>query len=243
MTRKTNNNSAFSEMQFDEDDDDTNDPDYNPIADANFEEIDDSYESSNSKLVGISYATKRKVEDIWQELVDSDRKVLNDSSKRHLPINIDSITTTTKVSKKKIDKNERILASIFGATEARIMLKKPIESQSQNTLKDSKSSSITETARESLREAVKNLKKKQKVTEVRKFAGQEVTVEKTIIDNSNKSVSKSLGSNTTSSLDAVLDTIKGPKSISTVGKSAMDWENYKESEGLQDELSVAQKEG
>lgn len=46
-----------------------------------------------------------------------------------------------------------------------------------------------------------------------------------------------------SALDSVLDTMKGPKTVSTVAKSNFDWETYKEKEGLEDELSAASKEG
>jgi len=44
-------------------------------------------------------------------------------------------------------------------------------------------------------------------------------------------------------LDGVLDSIKGPKTVSTVSKSSMDWDTYKEKEGLEDELSKAAKDG
>eukprot|EP01035_Chromulina_nebulosa_P018523 gene18523-24241_t len=44
-------------------------------------------------------------------------------------------------------------------------------------------------------------------------------------------------------LDAVLDSIKGPKVISTITKSSIDWSNYKEKEGLEDELAVSAKDG
>ena len=47
----------------------------------------------------------------------------------------------------------------------------------------------------------------------------------------------------TSALDSVLDTMKGPKVVSTVAKSNMDWDTYKEKEGLEDELSAATKDG
>ena len=46
-----------------------------------------------------------------------------------------------------------------------------------------------------------------------------------------------------SSLDKALAAIKGPESVSTVAKSGADWDNFKEKEGLEDELQVAQKEG
>ena len=46
-----------------------------------------------------------------------------------------------------------------------------------------------------------------------------------------------------SALDCVLDSIKGPKIVSTVAKSGYDWDAYKEKEGLEDDLAAASKEG
>jgi len=46
-----------------------------------------------------------------------------------------------------------------------------------------------------------------------------------------------------SGIDKVLDTIKGPKVVSTVAKSSMDWDVYKEKEGLDEDLSAAAKDG
>jgi hypothetical protein len=46
-----------------------------------------------------------------------------------------------------------------------------------------------------------------------------------------------------SSIDKALDAIKGPKAISTVTKSSVDWQNYKEKEGLEEDLAKATKNG
>jgi hypothetical protein len=40
-----------------------------------------------------------------------------------------------------------------------------------------------------------------------------------------------------STLDQALELIKGPQTINTVAKSSIDWENFKEKEGLQDDLT------
>lgn len=37
--------------------------------------------------------------------------------------------------------------------------------------------------------------------------------------------------------------IKGPQTVSTVSKSASDWETFKDKEGLQDDLAIAAKDG
>lgn len=46
-----------------------------------------------------------------------------------------------------------------------------------------------------------------------------------------------------SSLDSVLDKLKGPKLISTITKSSIDWDNFKGEEGLEDDLAAAAKDG
>jgi hypothetical protein len=46
-----------------------------------------------------------------------------------------------------------------------------------------------------------------------------------------------------SSVDKALEAIKGPKAITTITKSSTDWDNYKEKEGLEDELAQAAKKG
>ena len=96
------------------------------------------------------------------------------------------------------------------------------------------------------------------VTETRKFAGQEITIEKSemavkdqFADDDEKSKSndvegrqgKDSDGGGSGALDSVLDTIKGPKTISTVTKSAFDWQSHKAKEGLEDELAPAGKDG
>ena len=100
------------------------------------------------------------------------------------------------------------------------------------------------------------------VTETRKFAGQEITIEKSEMavkdqfaaddkeahDSKGPRGTSSRSSSSSSSggggaLDSVIDTIKGPKAISTVTKSAFDWQSHKAKEGLDDELAPAAKDG
>ena len=129
---------------------------------------------------------------------------------------------------------------------------------------------VREKAPQEITAAVKaslsKIARKTMVTETRKFAGQEITIEKsemTVKDQfadddkkangakgrRGKASSSSSSSNSSSSgggggaLDSVLDTIKGPKAISTVTKSAFDWQSHKAKEGLDDELAPAAKDG
>ncbi len=69
-------------------------------------------------------------------------------------------------------------------------------------------------------------------------------VEKTVLASSSASSSASaVPTKSGSSLDAALEILKGPKAISTVVKSSNDWDNFKEKEGLQDDLAAASKDG
>jgi hypothetical protein len=68
-------------------------------------------------------------------------------------------------------------------------------------------------------------------------------VEKTVVANAYSQAASKPSSSTSSTLDSVLETIKGPKTVSTVSKSSMDWDSYKDSEGLNDELAKASKDG
>lgn len=116
--------------------------------------------------------------------------------------------------------------------------------------------------KELIASSVRNVKRKTTVVEKRKFAGQEIEyvkrknfdtfsnyyymslilnrVERTIMNPQTSLESKS---GQVSSLDQAIEAIKGPKSISTVSKSSLDWDNFKEKEKLEDDLSGASKEG
>lgn len=61
--------------------------------------------------------------------------------------------------------------------------------------------------------------------------------------NPTSSSSSSTTAATGSSLDKTLELLKGPKAVSTIAKSSMDWDNYKEENKLEDDLAVAAKDG
>ncbi|KAH9185870.1 hypothetical protein AeNC1_012157 [Aphanomyces euteiches] len=71
---------------------------------------------------------------------------------------------------------------------------------------------------------------KDQVTEVLKFAGQEYSVTKKV-------------SSSESGLDSALAALNQPKKISTIEKSSMDWESFKDKEGIADELQQYTKDG
>jgi hypothetical protein len=170
-------------------------------------------------------------------------------------------------------RKESIIAQIFGKKAARKIIygahvrKSPdfdaslgvvSSSDDNNSSSRSRNSKINdEEIRDRIKESVKKVMKKTTVLETKKFAGKEIQVEKVVyegadLDNASKGGSSS-NSNSNSNinsgkaaskgLDSVLDSIKGPKTISTVSKSSMDWEVYKDKEGLEDDLAKASKEG
>ena len=47
----------------------------------------------------------------------------------------------------------------------------------------------------------------------------------------------------TSALDSALSEIQGPKAMSTITKSSIDWDNFKEMEGIEEELETAGQDG
>jgi hypothetical protein len=146
------------------DDDSDNDSDYCPDADpeagnASGEDVEDT------KLSSISHSRKRKVDDLWatmQEELSSKESAQKSSS---------SSSSSSKKSSKKGLKNKEandILASIFGKRQAENIM---------NGVSGSKSAGNAESlsVQDAARESVKMLQKKTRVTETRKFAGQEIT--------------------------------------------------------------------
>ncbi|OQR91046.1 hypothetical protein ACHHYP_05055 [Achlya hypogyna] len=74
------------------------------------------------------------------------------------------------------------------------------------------------------------LKQATATTQVMKYAGKEYTV-------AAKAPEKKSG------LDAVVDALQQPKKVSTIEKSSLDWDSFKEKEGIADELEHHTKDG
>ncbi|KAF5306428.1 hypothetical protein FQR65_LT07340 [Abscondita terminalis] len=88
-----------------------------------------------------------------------------------------------------------------------------------------------------------NINKKVKVTEIFKFAGEEIEVEKEVIktDGENKVLNKPSGSNgpkTKGGLSSVLNQLGKKTKINTLEKSKLDWDKFKKEEKIEDELSA-----
>lgn len=235
------------------DDSDTDDSDYDPTKDTTRDKDDSDNENDKKPqdeiLKDISYLRKRKANDLWEELNASDRAdteaQIGKSRRFGFAKKTGDGTEKKNTRKKKANsaKVKSVLAGIFGNTQATTLIEKTeTSSSSGGGGRGEKASS--EEMKEAIRQSVKLVQKKQKVEETKKFAGQNVVIQRSVMSSETKSKPVATHSNApASSLDKALAAIKGPESVSTVAKSGADWDNFKEKEGLEDELQVAQKEG
>ena len=221
------------------DDSDDSDSDYDPAQET--EVVEEGLEEDESKttLSGIGFKRKRVAEDIWKTMLQDDEK--RETKKNILrPMSDVTIAKIYNANEEKKGQKEKVssqlsdmMTMIFGSkkkTETAVSKKSRIKSDNEH------SSSV----KDILKDSVKTLKKKEKVIDTRKFAGQEIKVERTMQIGEVNTAAVIEKDNT---LDKVLDTLKGPKVVSTVAKSSYDWDNFKEKEGLEDDLAVAKKDG
>ena len=141
------------------------DPDFQPD-----EKENDESDHENAKIIGnrMSGSRKRKVDLLWEELQNDENKYLksvNDKVKR----NDRKVVHSDKLQS---SFNVKILSSIFGPTEAAKLchtnVKREIAKDASNGKE--KGNSI----REDALELIKKVKRKVKVVEKRKFAGEEI---------------------------------------------------------------------
>jgi len=207
-----------------QDDDSENDSDYAPDADVAQEMAD---EAEGEKIVPMSRAGKRKAAELWEEMQAEDRRGVEVVMKRSLSYSTAPAPTRRKVRQR----NESILAGIFGKKAAKLL--------ARTEEAESEAGVGAEDIKERVLASVKRVQKKTKVTEIRKFAGQEIEVQRTVL----QSAGPTSAPRAKGGLDDVLSTIKGPKAVSTVAKSSMDWDGFKEKEGLEEDLAAASKDG
>ena len=203
---------------------DDSDSDYDPNETA-VEAID---ESEKVDLIDIPVVRKNKIDSLFSEMQSQDAEyMLKSRKKASQTVN----TAIDGVSNKKLS----ILKSIFGSEGA---LKVAGNAGRKRMRNENGDADIKAAALE----AAKKVKKTLKVQEIVKFAGKEITIEKSVMSLSTQPITapKQI---TDSGLDKVIEDIKGAKTISTVNKSSIDWENFKEKEGLESDLAIASKSG
>lgn len=145
-------------MQVDDDDDSGNDSDYNP---ANDPEVSDKDAGEEVAVISnMSHRRKRKVDSIWDEMIECDKREIRE--KMNQALTSSPIEQITKSRRKLNVRLHNMLRSIFGDR----MISK---TTSQNC-----SNEDSQHVKEVAENAVKHLRKKVKIAEVRKFAGQEI---------------------------------------------------------------------
>lgn len=222
-----------------ENDSDDSDSDYDPAQETEVVEEGLEVDESKTTLSGIGFKRKRVAEDTWKSMLQDDEK--KETKKNVLrPLSDVTISKIYNANEEKKGHKEKVssqlndmMAMIFGS-------KKKTENTKNKKASTESNSEHSISVKDILKDSVKSLKKKEKVIDTRKFAGQEIKVERTMQIGE---VNTSVAIEKDNTLDKVLDTLKGPKVVSTVAKSSYDWDNFKEKEGLEDDLAVAKKDG
>lgn len=137
-------------------------------------------------------------------------------------------TQKKKPKSKKALKKKKILSDIFGGAS---VASKLIASSGDFV----KSDSEFRKRKGALKQLATELKKEQV-----KFAGQMIEVERTVVGGEKEqhmprsesagSAAKPMG------IDSVLSQIKGPQKVTTIDKTNIDWETFKDKTGLEEEL-------
>jgi len=141
-------------------DSDSSDSDYNPNNDDENEPRAVDVESDSNCIKEISYSRKRKVNLIWEEMNLADRKEIE---KNQIKIKKSKTVVSTKV--------KNVLNQIFGKLQSDSILincKNQIKSEKGNDSKNSVE------LKERIKNAIKNVPRKQIISETRKFAGKSV---------------------------------------------------------------------
>ena len=159
---------ATKKVDEEYDDDSENDSDYNPLEDKDAHASDEEDKNDDVKqLSTITYSRKRKVEDMWSQMQEEAAASTKPKAARLVSSSLTAGGEPSKKKKKKQTKAVDILSSIFGKGQSKKLL--------NGVCGDGATDSGTVDIKELARESVKKLVKKEKVTETRKFAGQEVT--------------------------------------------------------------------
>mmetsp|Transcript_19718 Transcript_19718/g.30403 ORF Transcript_19718/g.30403 Transcript_19718/m.30403 type:complete len:269 (+) Transcript_19718:151-957(+) len=218
-----NNNDPTLQKRDEEDEDD--DEDYVPtMNESDVEDGEDLHGGSVQQYqqAPLLTAKKRKaVDDAFEELFGYPfGTAFRMNSKRS--------RKTKEFSKS--DKQEQILVDIFGPTAAARLIKNSI-----STFEKPKATSTNYLPPLSL--------KKETITEVKRFAGKDITVQK-VVDPASSSKMATAATATEikekqdpkKGIDHVLDQLNGPAKLTTVAKTSSDWDTFKEKEGVEEEL-------
>ncbi|OWZ17811.1 hypothetical protein PHMEG_0008198 [Phytophthora megakarya] len=139
----------------------------------------------------------------------------------------DDINASTLVSKKATDKSTKLLKGLIKKT------KRGIDKKSGKKRKVMEfSMPILSVDVKKSRKDMAQVATKQKVERVVKFAGKEYNV-----------ASEAKPGKGKKGLDQVLESLDEPKKVSTMEKTSLDWDKFKQHEGIEEELTQYTKDG
>eukprot|EP00636_Phaeomonas_parva_P001077 CAMPEP_0118857720 /NCGR_PEP_ID=MMETSP1163-20130328/4671_1 /TAXON_ID=124430 /ORGANISM="Phaeomonas parva, Strain CCMP2877" /LENGTH=309 /DNA_ID=CAMNT_0006791059 /DNA_START=232 /DNA_END=1161 /DNA_ORIENTATION=+ len=233
-------NAAAAADDDDEDDDDEEDSDYDPTKDADADDDDGGggAAATGDRGLGGGMGTyrKRKVDALWDEMNGQDDAYLRVVMGKAVGAKAKGKGKSKKLGKKK-KRALKVLGGIFGKAGAAAIVGKADAGRR-------KRKRATEDVSEAARAAVRNVKsEKVQITQSVKFAGEMTTVTKTVDAHSAEAKAASAPKKAKTGLESVLDEMKGPKTISTLEKTSVDWDGYKEEHKLNDSLADASKDG
>lgn len=159
------------------------------------------------------------------DAADKQRSVTTDA---HLDTLWDDINASTAVSKTAADKTTNLLSGLTRKTKRAADKKKK-----KRKLREFSVPILSVDVKKSRKDLTEFAASQQKVERVVKFAGQKYSV----------STTASAANTEKKGLDKVLESLDEPKKVSTMEKSSLDWDKFKEKEGIEDELTHYTKDG
>jgi len=191
---------------------DSEDEDYVPDEDVSSSTANISAEITTQQHIPLSTTKQRAVDDAFTELFGKPY-VPKPKGKKKPP------------KSKKAMKKKKILSEIFGGAS----IASKIIASSEDVIR-----SDTESRQ---RKGALGKVEKVEVKEQIRFAGQMMEIKRTVEQKDNNS--QSLQTNNEAKqvgIDAVLSKIKGPQKFTTIDKTNVDWENFKDKTGMEEEL-------
>lgn len=160
-------------------------------------------------VVGISEANRGKVDDLWASMNGGGGDAAAPAKKKNKKDG-----KKVKVSKKEKER-KKMLKEMFGSTVAKEL------AASSRVSGMKKKKTVTSLSSAAPKKVVEKT--------IRRFAGKDIEVTRTVLQ-----IAKS-----GSDIDSMLNTLKGPDKLTTIGKTAIDWDNLKESSGLGEDMEKA----
>ena len=201
-------------------------------APSNLSAVENAVDPINRPL---SEAKRKAVDEAFDDLFGNSSSSIRADSKKQKMEDVIQRKMLKKKTSKKLRKNQKVLASIFGRKAANKM----VESNSANDMAITKGS-IDEITNDRLNELVNSVKDKEQVTVTKRFAGQDVTIQVDAATATSSAKSKQTTSSRVAKsgggIDKVLSDLSGPQKISTVVKTSSDWDQFKQTHGLEEEL-------